>query len=237
MVNWNLSNFTQNQIKQVLINTCRDTDHHINPHYSNYTDTASYFITVSSSVNPQRTIVAQNMNFSSGMTPAPYAIKHDVLLNNDSWVKGKSYLLAGQYMSKGTYDYGEGFTTPKQNAHTFEYVIDNLSQLGPNPVLNISAYAVNNTAHALELTVNEQSISTISITGESVFNTDITLPLTAMLDGSNTIRFEGQNSSSHQYSFGGSTLSYPIKFEFGNADYYEFSACRISTNLFGYSTI
>ncbi len=201
----------------------RDPDHHVNPHYSNYTDTAAYFITVSPTPNTQSVIVGENTTFTSGLTPAPYAIKRDVLTNNISWSKGKTYLLAGQYMTKGTYEFGEGFTTDQLNAHSFEFTMNNISPIGPNPVLNMTTYAVNNTAHALELTVNGQSVSTISITGETVFNTDITIPLSNMGDGPNTIQLEGQNSGSHKYAFGGMTLSYPIQFNFENNDYYEFS--------------
>jgi Peptidase family C25 len=200
----------------------------INPRISNFTDTATYFLTVNTAGNNLRYTPTIN-NISSPLPAEPYFI-HKTGVNFKNFLSPGFAAVVGSFVYSSSFDEGEGYTSnPFGPATTLTSSLGNLfvASGGPNAWLRFSAAGRNLYPRQVRVSINNTRVRPADTT-MNYFNSlkdaiADNIPL-SLISGSNVdVQFNNiTDSAQDRMVIGMYELNYPRLFNFGNQTSFEF---------------
>jgi hypothetical protein len=202
----------------------RDTSFILNSKYGFQTDTAAFFLTVNPAGGNRRLENTVNNTAGNILLPEPYFIftegKYFIEQINPGY-----YVDAGEYVHSSSYDRGESIVSvdiyagqSRNEAHTlYPYVS------GPDATFSINAVGNSINLRKFRVKLNADSIFGTQMDYLNQTKSSVSVPLTKLLNGINTIEITNQSDGYYdrmvvaQYE-----LNYPRVFNFGNAINFQF---------------
>ena len=93
-----------------------DTSHHFNPSYSLICDSSTYFMTWSAGQNNH--FENKPLDFNQIEANDTYFMHRTKQVFNQHWNEGTRYYLGGKFLSKSSFEMGEGFGSGFSNQHS-----------------------------------------------------------------------------------------------------------------------
>ena len=190
-----------------------DKNWHFNKEYSVVTDTAAYFLTVSSGVNGKR-YANKNSNFNSIPSPESYFIDQKKVVYSSNVSFGKKYLVDNTNIYKSIFEYGEGWCSAAAKSHTINITANYPNSNGPQANLSVRSYLRQKQNRTLTLKANGSNILSKQLGYKdtvSSFGGDFSA--SNLLSGTNQFRIESSTSGDNFY-ISHATLNYPRNFQF-----------------------
>ncbi|MCH2021702.1 MAG: C25 family cysteine peptidase [Saprospiraceae bacterium] len=204
------------------VNLYRKPHNHFNPEYSLISDTASYFLTWNvDGVSKQY----QNYTPSFNNIPQkePYFIHESKTVLNQIWNRGKYRVYGGYSLSNGTYDFGEGYGGSFQKNNTIPVNTPSTSNIGPNPVVKVKAYAFGYSYHNLELSVGNYTQSYSSYYGDSVIDLSTQISLSDITSNLTNVEINGLSGNNDKHAVSVVSIVYPREFDFEGKSLFKFN--------------
>lgn len=199
----------------------RSTDHHFNPEYSLICDTSSYYITWNNSLNDNQ-YDEYISDFNNLPSPESYFVHESKIVYSNNWNRGK-YLTFGSYnLSKGVYEFGEGFGGDFINDNVINVNTPYASSHGPLPKIHIRGYASGYSNHNKEITINNHVESLQSFYGDSVMDLIFSISHNNILQNTQ-IRVKGKSGSNDKTALSVVSIKYPRIFNFNNQSIFKFT--------------
>lgn len=203
-----------------------ELDHHLyrlpdeeqlNPRFSLYTDTSSYFL---SWIQDGGTNIYQTIpnDISSPPSPAPYVWQRSEVVFSEHFMK-EYYRVSGQTLYNSHMGIGEGFGSRSVNEllasgsviQEVELPLDNLAEGAAAPILQ--------TRYVVPKDTSRRKIQVLSVNGELVrqdtayswnmYNVETNLPDVQLSGSSATVRWEGLYGPTDEVSVGFVAIEYP----------------------------
>ncbi len=163
----------------------------LNPKYSIYTDTMTYYLTWNSGTNNKRyTLLENNLAGNIPDVESHYNAISDTVFSR-SYIKG-SYN-GSSHIRYSNFDIIEGYGSSFKFNHKYSITANHISDIGDNPKLTIRT-AGSNKQHDTEFTINDQLIHTNSYYGYKVSNLELDFDK-AYLSETNTIKIKEDNTT------------------------------------------
>jgi hypothetical protein len=201
------------------VNLFKNPNHHFNPEFSTITDTAAYFLTWNNSSNTRR-FNDRSANLSNLPAKENYYMHRGVTVITGGWQRGKEYSIAGQTMSKASFEFGEGWGSAKSANQNQNLFLAGIYSAGPDATCSVRMYSVGQILHNIEFRTSNTLVHSSSFIGDSVSTHRFNIP-NNILNLTTTINVRGTNGSLDQHSISYLDIVYPRIFNFGaNARYY-----------------
>ncbi|MDH5609769.1 MAG: hypothetical protein OEY56_09820, partial [Cyclobacteriaceae bacterium] len=179
-----------------------DTDLYLpaaQPHqaYNLFTDTATYFLTWSSTTSTRR-IVPSGINNNTGLIPEAYHLARERILQTSVYSPGRQFG-PGSVQKLSDYDAGEGFTgafLSKNSAQTFTFTLTDRVIGSVNPHVEAVIVGGNSLTHRVQVEAGPDAtslvtIDTLTFDGYTHFNYQKEIPASRVgITGSLLIRFK-----------------------------------------------
>lgn len=186
---------------------------HVNPNYSMYSDTSTYFVTVAfgSGVTGKRMIMDTDVNFQA-YTPEQFIGTHVLEQDTMGYVEGEPYT---DYVDP-TFDLASGFTGARNNWISYTIPTPNASLSGPLPnvvmsVLN-SNYDAGNKTYDLDIKANGNTfIQQPNVIGYQKFDFNQNLSSNSALAGGSLLlqmNYLNPNGATPSFHFTYTIVSY-----------------------------
>jgi len=191
----------------------------LNPYYSMFTDTTTYFLTWGSGSNNHIQDTPNDLISPPAAEPYFMDDARHVLFNK--YHKGEPY--GGLYESR--FSAGEGFAYKLNQVTPGSVTISDLYTGGPDAEVRVRLAAAGAGAnHSLQISVNGTAITTDSSTFYNYLMRQVNEPIsTSMLtNGVNPMEVRGLLGATDKYATSLMAIKYPRQFKFGNADNYKF---------------
>jgi len=200
----------------------RNPNDHFNAAYSLYSDTASYYLSWSSTPNTTSQYTSYATNLVGGGGPEPFFMDSKQAVATSNWNAGASYSLAGQWLSKSTFEGGEGFGTALNKNVTMDVELHDIVTTSNNmSKVQFTCFAKGRYgAHNISVTLNGNSIATYSFSGDSVMQAEVLINTSLLVNGNNTVAV--QNTGSNKCALSQVTITYPHQFDFNQKGSYAF---------------
>ena len=195
-------------------------NYQLNPEYSLYTDTAVYYLTWTSSVNPD--IITSIPNDLNNLPAKEGFCWYEKTLEwHQSLNIGKAQGGSGYVSAK--YDIGEGYAKSTFNAN--QSVSTGLSSRytsndAPNAQVEVQVLAEGGN-HYTEIQFNNIVYATDTFSDWAVKRYQFEVPMSATT-GSSPLRVKGSASSNDRYRLAYIKVKYPRQFSFANEDFFRF---------------
>lgn len=167
-----------------------DPDWQLNPHYSLFSDTATYYLTWNS-LTPNRLISEAPNNLSNLPAAEDYFWKTDLSQFNAIFNAGRPYYLGGSPSYRAIFDEGEGFfdVTFRKNApRNYTLNAPTLYSAGPAATINTSVISISNTPHRVIIEWNNNLLDDNSFSNFATEKHSFTIN-TSQINASNTLSF------------------------------------------------
>ncbi len=147
-------------------------DAQINPEYSLFSDSASYFLTYYLNNQDGLRMDDYTEANTSGIPAENYHLRNEVNVFNSDYAQGAKYGNDNVILSS-RYDFGEGWTGTffqRNQASSYEYSFPNLLKEGPNPTIQLQIVGGNNLTHAVQIEVGSslgslRTLNTVNFSG------------------------------------------------------------------------
>lgn len=202
-----------------------------NKYYSNFNDTAAYFLTWNTDPSSTKNRLTEQAN--NLINPPPkedYYMHKNIREFHGTWATGKAHIVDGFNLHESIFDIGEGYMSAAFNK-TFVIHQINLEDVYSNgPVMAdvhinlISAFAqVHHVRHSINTNNIIDTVFGSSNKGDYVILFKRQIPVSSLISGSNDYLFQSLGTgSSDRNSIGYIETYYPRGFNFGNKSQYEF---------------
>ncbi len=191
-----------------------------NPYYSNFSDTAYYFLTWNNSTSNLRMETINDISFPT--TPAPYFYKEEVIFYSDIYHYGKPigqkyspYYTSGEGWIGASFDYPQIRSIPLSTKNYY-------TSAGLDAILETTFLGTNNNFHSIQLKYGLSNTLLFDTTwsGQSVINKKFTLS-SSLLSDTLPIHFELQNTGlTQKTSVAFCKIKYPHTFNMENTSSY-----------------
>ncbi len=202
----------------------RDSDFILSSKYSFQTDTAAFFLTINPAGGNRRLQNTVNNVAGNILPPEPYFMFTEGKYFKDYLNQGY-YVDAGEYVHSSSYDKGEAWVCwdiyagqPRNVDHKlFPYVS------GPDATFSINAFGNSVNLRSFRVKLNADSIFGTQMDYLNQSKTTVSIPLTTLLNGPNTIEIANLSTGSYdrmvvsQYE-----LTYPRVFNLGDTMKFQF---------------
>ncbi|HUP13489.1 MAG TPA: hypothetical protein VM187_14795, partial [Niastella sp.] len=214
----------------------RKPEFQLNDKWSLETDTATYFLTVSTSGTNQRLAETANNTAGNTLTPEPYFM-HTAGTYYRSQLNPGFAINVGQYLYSSSYDNGEGWTST--NIDSVNVLTTNLTDLyvypsGPDAVLKFTAFGKAIQTRRIGVRINNTIIdTTLHMDFFDAARKSYPVPISLLASNIANIEFDniaqvaGDNIVIAQHE-----LIYPRLFNFGGATNFEFTLSGKSTESY-----
>ncbi|MDC0230591.1 C25 family cysteine peptidase [Aureispira] len=203
------------------INLYKNPHHHFNPSYSLITDTASYFLTWSTS--PSQQYQNQSSDFNNLPQKETYFMYKSEKSYFDTWNKGLYHKIAGTDLSKGSFDCGEGYGSPFTKQKTVNIKSPHaLNLIYTNATINIRGYSSSYQYHQLKVTVNNSNYNFPPYYSDSLYSIDINVPSNTINNSITNIDIAGTINSMDLHSISRVSLRYPRSYNFEGKSTFKF---------------
>ncbi len=197
-----------------------DDDHHLNPKYSMFTDTASYFLTWNADTNHKR--ISSASNDLNDLPPVEeYVWYHQelALRNKHQW--GALRTGGGNSLSC-QYDLGEGYGEKRYKVR-HEYNLSGSQVFGTGPSTKLSIrFATNQTNHDINIVFNDVTYDNITTSGWNILESHIEVPTSSVTSGTNKFKIVG-TLDEDKILPSVINFEYPRRLHFSNRSYLRFS--------------
>ncbi len=213
--------FGESNNGQFDVNLYRKAEHHFNPDYSLITDTASYFLTWSSSQTNQQyqNQISNFNNLPSKELFYTYTSK-EVLSTN--WNRGMYHLLGGASLSKGFFDYGEGYGGSFSQSQNITISTPSVSTASSNATIQIRGYACGYADHKLQVTTGSSVQTFQQFHADSVYSINTNIPVSSLNSNSTLVNITGLSGGNDLHSLSTVSISYPRSFDFNGESSFRF---------------
>lgn len=208
----------RSQLDSFLFRTKSDI---LNPEYSLFTDTSSYFLTWDPNTNGKRYGILPNNLTGTLPSPKPYYFHEEKQVFNSDFNKPLRDITNHVYRSN--FDIGEGFGSKLQTDNAFTINTSDYIESGQNPELNIR-FGTNGGNHSIEFYVNGDLKKTHSQNGFICMNLNIPLKssdiknsISLLLKGTSNTDIYDRNTVSVL------SLKYAREFRFQNKSLFRFN--------------
>ncbi|MBK7095783.1 MAG: hypothetical protein IPH57_12295 [Saprospiraceae bacterium] len=208
----------RSQLDSFLFRTKTDI---LNPEYSIFTDTASYFLTWENNTNGLRYGTLQNNLTGSLPSPKPYYFHVEKQVFNSDFNKPLRDITNHVYRSN--FDTGEGFGSKLQIENAFTINTSNYVESGEKPELNVR-FASNSGNHSIEFLVNNDIKKVHTQSG--FICTNISIPLKSSdIKNSMPVMVKGTNNTDiyDRNTVSVLSLKYSREFKFQNKSFFRFN--------------
>ncbi len=202
----------------------RDTSFILSSKYSLQTDTAAFFLTVNPAGGNMRLQNTVNNVAGNILPPEPYFMFTEGKYFHD-YINEGYYVDAGEYVHSSSYDKGEVWVgwdiyagSPRSEGHTlYPY------SSGPEATFSINAVGNSINLRRFKVTLNADSIFGTQMDYLNQTKSSVSVPLTTLLNGLNTIEITNQSTGYYdrlvvsQYE-----LTYPRIFNLGGTTNFQF---------------
>ena len=202
----------------------RDSSFILNNKYSLQTDTAAFFLTINPAGGNRRLQNTANNVAGNILPPEPYFMFTEGKYFFD-YINHGYYVDAGEYVRSSSYDKGEGFVSwdiyPGQPRNLAHKLYPYLS--GPDATFSINAFGNSINLRNFIVKLNSDSIFGTQLDYENQTKSSVSVPLTTLLNGYNTIEIANQSNATYdrlvvaQYE-----LTYPRVFNLGDTMNFQF---------------
>ena len=191
---------------------------HLNPGYSLFTDTASYFLTWNTASNNNRfTTITNDLNNTNNTSN--YCWTSTGINYHNAYHRGRSYNSSDGWKSK--FDLTEGFANSiLSNNQSINFNLSNLISADATLSLRL---ATTNGDHQLSLSLNGNALLNESVNDWAVKAYQFDIPANQLQNGNNTIQIQGLASENDKFKLVEYELNYPHSYNFEGKDYYQFS--------------
>ena len=187
----------------------------MNPEYSLYTDTASYFLTWNTASSNNRMQVVTN-NISNPPPADPFYEHEELSVKSDRHFK-EPFNSQGAY--KSNLQAGEGFCSNIANSNSITLEATSI-QSSNNATLFVQGVTKNG-GHQIQMTVNGNEYYNQTINGSLIFRENIELT-PSDLAASNTVTVTGLNGTNDKHGIAFVKLTYRRNFDFNNQNQFKF---------------
>lgn len=203
------------------VNLYRKANHHFNPGYSMITDTASYFLTWSS-VNTSQQYQNVVPNFNNLPSKEPFFLYKSQEVLSGNWNMGMYHSLGGASLSKGVYEYGEGFGGGFAQNQNITISTPFVNTSYPDATINIRGYASGYANHKLQVSTGGSVQTFQQFLADSVYSISTNVPISSLNSNSTVVNIAGLSGSNDLHSLSTVSISYPRSFDFGGASTFRF---------------
>ena len=207
------------------VNLYSDDNDHFNQQYSLINDTMAYFLSWNATLHERYTTSSANL---TNLPPKEdYCIASNQVVYTSTWNSGAYYNIAGESLTKSTFEDGEGFGSQRINILNIPIATPNIYPSAGTPVVYARVFAVDpnhnqtGNVHELEILVNNNSVLTKTILDGDVTTHNASIN-NGVLAASNTVTIRGNNGSSDLYNISHVSIEYPHTFDFEGASSFSF---------------
>ncbi len=197
-----------------------DTSHHFNPSYSLICDSSTYFMTWSAGQNNH--FENKPLDFNQIEANDTFFMHRTKQVFNQHWNEGTRYYLGGKFLSKSSFEKGEGFGSGFSNQHSTQlncpFLISNSTV---NATFETKVYSCGQT-HQIQVQINNYVQPLASFNTDSVLAIQQTFP-SSILNVQNTLNLSRTNSSNNQLNTSQISINYPRQFNFGGQHCFPFN--------------
>ncbi len=203
-------------------------NHHLNTKWSLQTDTAAFFLTITTTGTNKRLVPTANA-LPSALAPEPFFIHTAAKYYKEKMNRGFADANAGTYLYSSSYDKGEGWTSNDiagggTRSEAFNNLFAYTGAGATAPSLQINAVGVAPNTRQFEVKLNG---TVVQVQTMDYFEyARITIPITtAQISGAtNNIDIKNLSAvSTDRMDIAQTTITYPRQFNFGGADNFSFS--------------
>ncbi len=196
----------------------RNESDQLNPRYSLYSDTSSYYLTWDQGAEGKR-FQEQTVDLSgNSLDPEPYYMHEDVVVFSDRVNKPSE----AQDVRFSQYMPGEGYCGDLKSTNTYNHSISNKYEGGLAPTLAVRLSG-NNLLHKIDVSVNSELKLTEDFDRNETKQLNITLENSEVTNGNASIQIKSYQSSADKNTIATSVLRYPREFDFENKTDYKFT--------------
>ncbi len=191
-------------------------EYQINPEYSLFTDTATYFLTWNND-NLQERFARMENNLTNLPEKTPYCLMETIQSFQNVYFGGRDFTSDNGRISR--YDIGEGYCrNVESNNQSYTINTPNYFPDGPKPIVNTRLVA-NGRLHKIAFTINNEAQTIDEFAGWAckLYSFEI-----EALSNINNIQIRGEASENDKFRVGVVSIAYPMSFNFNNAPYVEF---------------
>lgn len=194
------------------------TDELLNPNYSMFTDTSTYYLTWTDEIS-QNARFDEVQNDISGLTqPEQFFMYESKNIYSDASIK-KTVNYSGANVSTSTFDEGQGFSSPLVKQQTFTISLPHLFDSGANELpLHIRTYGQAIGSFQDSITLNGEEILRQDYASNELNDRTVMIPIDKFTE-TNTISVNGLTASSgndSRVSVSQLNVTYPRLFDFDN---------------------
>lgn len=216
------------------VNLFDSPDDMVNPYYSLFTDTSSYYLTW----EPDSLAIKVRLanipnNVTNPPPPKSYYIHKNYREYHNGRQSGYKFPAGSEYMIDSRFVVGEGFTAANFNKKTKTYPFPNekIYFASPHTSATVRFRVVNifDQIHHLRFEVNDTLYLDTMVNGQKVGNYDMQVPLTSMNNGINdifAITALGTGSSDRN-AVGYIETYFPREFDFNNESFFTFNVTGV----------
>lgn len=202
------------------VNLYYNAAHHFNPEYSAITDTAAYFLTWNNA-GISRQFTDRTTNISGFNNPESYYMHRSVTPVTTGWRRGKDYQISTELLTKSSFDFGEGWGSPRSANQTVNVSTTNIYSSGPAATGHVRCYSAGAVQHNLDIRISGNSLYSTTMSTDNVGTHSFSIPLN-LLSSTTGIQVVGMAGASDQNSVSYADIVYPRTFDFGGVASYPF---------------
>ena len=166
----------------------------LNPDHSLYSDSNPYFLTVEGSEIPLR-VNQVNNDLSNPPAAGLYYLHKESINFHDEFHDPYFPVAGGGSVSYSSYMHGEGFTRQSENISLVSIPSPNRYPAAPDATLHLRMTTTNYGPHSFLVSLNNQTIGSLTITDLRLVDTTYTLPV-SMLSDVNELKVTAENTQS-----------------------------------------
>jgi hypothetical protein len=206
-----------------------ESNYQLNPAYSMYTDSSTYFLTWQSEANTN-VIAAASFDINNSLEATPYIWAETGLDFTERLQDGRRYGSNAQSISP-KYDLGEGYAKATYEAdQTFFVATPEVFIDGPDATLT-TRMLTRQGVHAYDWIINAQTLSNEQINGWSVHREKIEIE-SSLLRANNRIQIASSGGANDRYNMANIEIRYPRTLNLSSLEYLRFELPASETDYY-----
>ena len=189
----------------------------LNPEYSFFTDTSSYFLTLNTGVNERYADLANNIP-ANPPTVEPYFLHTEDQIYSSRF--NKPTYDGSNHVRYSHFDVSEGFAGSFSKSHNLAFDTDMVYANGPDARISIRTGA-NNGSHSVEVSVNGDIQTTDNYSNQLVRQYYLQVP-SSVLAGSTNVDLSGTADNNDRIIISHAQITYPREWSLNGESYMRF---------------
>ncbi|MFT5646160.1 MAG: hypothetical protein ACI976_000838 [Aureispira sp.] len=186
---------------------------HFNEEYSLYSDTAAYFLTWGNTASTKQ-YTTLGANLSSIPAKEPFFMHSSKVVYTNTWNEGLTWQISTERLSKSTFEEGEGFGSPIQQAFNLTVPTVHPYPNGPNATAAFKVFTPGPNAHTLNIKSGNSIYATHSFNAWRTGKFTASLPNSIIQTGGTNLGLEGVANTFDKYYVAYAEITYAREFNF-----------------------